>query len=145
MKGQREMTETETSRRWSDDSGQTLGFLVKIVLAVAVVGLLAVELGAPVVTKMTLDNDLQNVLLDAKAAMVGTDYNIDLAFERVAPELEENGIEVTEFKVTPSQDNPKGILHMTMVKKANSIFLTKVVKSMESYYTVEVSGETPLR
>lgn len=145
MKGQREMTQTGTSRRWSDDSGQTLGFLVKIVLAVALVGLLAVELGAPVVTKMTLDNDLQNVLLDAKAAMVGTDYNIDLAFERVAPELEENGIEVTEFKVTPSQDNPKGILHMTMVKKANSIFLTKVVKSMESYYTVEVSGETPLR
>lgn len=139
------MTETEAPRRWSDDSGQTLGFLVKIVLAVAVVGLLAVELGAPVVTKMTLDNDLQNVLLDAKAAMVATNYNIDLAFERVAPELEGNGIEVTEFKVTPSQNNPKGVLHMTMVKKANSIFLTKIVKSMDSYYTVEVSGETPLR
>ncbi|MCC7078239.1 MAG: hypothetical protein IT198_14045 [Acidimicrobiia bacterium] len=137
---------TRSRRSWRDDSGQTIGFLVKIVLGVALLGFLAVELGAPIVTKMTLDNDLQNVLLDARAALTASENNVDLAYERISPELADNGVVVTEFSVTPSSpENPRGVLRITLEKEARSLVVTRVIKSMKSYYTVEVSGETPLR
>lgn len=115
------------------------GWLIKIVLTVALIGLVAFEGGSPLITRAQVDGIAHNIADDATA-----DYfqrrNEETA-RAVADELaakEEVAIEA--FTVDPST----GVVTVKVFKEARSLFL-KNWDTTKSWYEIRVtaSGETP--
>ncbi len=131
---------------WTSDCGQVTSFLLKIVLAIAVLGFLAVEFGSPVVTKVTLDNDAQNLAREG-GHLVARYGDIDRARSELDADVAAAGAELREFEVVgdplAGPSNPAE-LRIVVAKPAKSMFAHNV-GALKGYYDVEVEASAPIR
>lgn len=110
------------------------GWLVKIVVVIALLGFAAVELGSPLWTRAQLDGIAHDA---ADEAAREYDDSRDLALARKAAEAQaakDNAV-VTEFTHTV---NPAGI-HVTVFKEAKS-YLLHNVGATKDWYAVSVDA-----
>jgi len=107
------------------------GWLVKVVVAIALVGFLAVELGAPLVTRAQLD-DLAHDAADNAALEILSSRNVEQAKAVAAQILQDKDATLKEFAV-----NPQGLVLLTADRQARS-FLLKKWSRTKSWYDVEV-------
>ena len=108
------------------------GWLLKIVLAFALVGFLGVELGSPLVTRAQLDtvahDAADNAVLDLLA------HNDDERARQTALDIvTEKSAVLKHFEITTT-----GVV-VTVEREARS-FLLKKVEQLESWYDVEVTA-----
>ena len=107
------------------------GWLVKVVVAIALFGLLAFELGSPVVTRLQLD-DLAHDAADSAA--------LDLLNTQDPKEAEKTAKEIVESKNAAMKEfeiDSAGNVRITVERKARSVLLEKW-STTESWYDVEV-------
>jgi hypothetical protein len=108
-----------------------VGWLLKIVLGIAIVGLLAVEGGSPLITRAQLD-DIAHDAAD-NAALDLLDKRDPERARKIAEDIViEKGAALTEFRVETDR------LHLTVQKQARS-WLFKKVDQLKDWYDVEVS------
>lgn len=109
------------------------GWLVKVVLGIALLGFAGVELGTPLIVRAQLDGVAHDAADDA--AFVVRDRGSAEAAEQAAVErAADDGAEVTEFVVEPA-----GRVKVTLHKKARSYLLEKWDKT-KSWYDVKVTA-----
>lgn len=107
------------------------GWLVKVVVAIALVGFLAVELGAPLVTRAQLD-DLAHDAADNAALEILSSRNVEQAKAVAAEILQDKDATLKEFAV-----DEQGRVLLTAERQARS-FLLKKWSTTKSWYDVEV-------
>ncbi|MDQ1445450.1 MAG: hypothetical protein QOI20_1914 [Acidimicrobiaceae bacterium] len=112
------------------------GWLVKIVLVVALIGLVAVEGGSPLITRAQVDGTAHDAADDA-AAEYFQHHNADAA-KAVAQELaDKEHAAMPEFSV----DANTGTVHVKLEKQARSLLLKKWSKT-KSWFDVRVTAES---
>lgn len=108
------------------------GWLLKVVLVIAVVGFLAVELGAPLVTRAQLD-DLAHDAADNASLEILSSRNVEAAKAVAAEILTDKSAHLKEFSV-----DQQGRVTLTAEREARS-FLLKKWDRTKSWYLVEVT------
>ena len=107
------------------------GWLFKIVLAFAIVGLALVEGGSPLITKAQLDDVAHDAADNAALDML--DKNDPERARKIAEEIvREKDAALTQFRVDP------GVIRITVQKEARS-FVLKKVEQFRDWYDVEVT------
>lgn len=107
------------------------GWLVKVVAAIALVGFLAVELGAPLVTRAQLD-DLAHDAADNASLEILNSRNVESAKAVASEILMDKNATLKEFAV-----NEQGGITLTAEREARSILLKKWDRT-KSWYLVKV-------
>ncbi len=107
------------------------GWLVKVVVSIALVGFLAVELGAPLVTRAQLD-DLAHDAADNATLEILNSRDIERARAVATEILVDKSATLKEFAV-----NDQGGITLTAEREARS-FLLKKWDPMKSWYLVSV-------
>lgn len=130
--------------RWATDRGQVTSFMIKVVVAVAAVGILVVEFGSPFVTRVTLDNDAQNIVQEGAHHLARVNYDTESALEVIQPDIEKAGIEVRQFEIVEPRDGSTPYLQITVARKAKSLFAHNI-GALKGYYDVEVTATAPLQ
>ncbi len=108
------------------------GWLVKLVVSIALVGFLAVELGSPLVTRAQLD-DLAHDAADNAALEILNSRDVERAKAVAAEILHDKDATLKEFAV-----DQQGKVVLTAEREARS-FLLKKWSRTESWYDVEVT------
>lgn len=126
-------------RRATDDRGEVAAFLVKTVLILVVIGVLLVDVGSPVVTRVGLDNDAQNVADDAVAALVATNYDVEAARIQVEQALSGKSVKLLSFEITQDQT-----VKVRVEKRARSLVAGNI-NAFKKYYRVKAWGEAQLK
>lgn len=126
----------------SDARGQVTSFVLKIAIVVALLGFIAVEFASPMVTRLTLDNDAQNIAQDAAHDLNRLNMDTEATIERLEPTLQEAGVELRSLDV--ADDGDDATVRVTVAKEAKS-FVAYRIDSLESYYDVEVTASAPIR
>ena len=114
------------------------GWLLKIVVMIALVGGAAVELGSPVITRAQVDGAAHNMADDATASYFQN--RDEEAARKVADEIAaKESVAIEEFAVLED-----GRVRVKVFREARSLVL-KNVSQLKSWYEVRVSavGETP--
>lgn len=110
------------------------GWLLKLVLGLALAAVLAFEAGSPLLTKAQLDDRAHNA-----GSAAWRDLRDHQDHERaIAAGFEAGGGDVEAVEVLPD-----GSIKVTMKTTAKSIFVRKYIKKLASYYEVEVTTVTP--
>lgn len=109
------------------------GWLVKIVLGIALAGFLAIELGSPLVMQAQLDGVAHDAA-DAAGLELRTSGNHELAEAEAARVAKENSATLEEFTV-----QERNAARVTVRKEARS-FLLKKWDRTESWYDVKKSA-----
>jgi Flp pilus assembly protein TadG len=108
------------------------GWLVKIVVALAIVGFLVVELGSPLLTKATLDGTAHDAADDA-AHEYFQDHDPDKAQQTAVEDAENGHAHLERFSI-----DDQGVVHVTLSKQARSYVLHRF-KQTKDWYNVRVS------
>lgn len=107
------------------------GWLVKVVVTIALVGFLAVELGAPLVTRAQLD-DLANDAADNASLEILNSRDVERAKAVATEILTDKSATLKDFAVTA-----EGGVSLTAEREARS-FLLKKWDRTKSWYLVRV-------
>lgn len=107
------------------------GWLLKVVLAIALVGFLAMELGSPLVTRAQLD-DLAHDAADNASLEILNSRNVEAAKAEAAQILNDKNAELKEFSV-----DQEGRVSVTAEREARS-FLLKKWDRTKSWYLIKV-------
>lgn len=131
------------------EAGQsTMAFLAKIVVVVFVVAVVLVEIGSPLMTRLSLDNSKDDVLDKATTALHDHAYDVDKTFPDLAAVYAQNGMQLQKLEVLPpdpAQPGTKGVVKVTVTEQARSFFVTKVYKPGEKWFRVEMTFQGPIR
>lgn len=115
------------------------GWLLKIVISIAVIGLIAVEGGSPLITRAQVDGAAHNIADDATAEYFQTrdEANAREVADEIAADEE---VSIEEFGVDPES----GVVTVKVFKEARSVLLKKW-STTRSWYEIRVTatGETP--
>lgn len=115
------------------------GWLVKVVLGIALFGLVLHEVGSPLITKAQAD-DAAHTVADKAALELFSSRNGEAA-QRVA---EEAAIEA-EVRLERFAIDAQGTIHVTVGKKARALLLDRF-DATERFYDVEAEASaTPRR
>jgi hypothetical protein len=115
------------------------GWLVKIVVVIALVGVLGIEAGSPVITRAQVDGAAHDAADDAAA-----DY-----FQRHNPEsaraiaqtiADKEGTVLEDFQIEPTQ----GVVTVKLFKQARSVLLKKFSQT-RSWTEVRVTASSSRR
>lgn len=109
------------------------GWLVKLVLGVAVFGFLAVEVATPVIVRVQLDGTAHEVA--DEAGIILRDRGAEAAAEEVAV----NGAALHDAELVSFEVDKDGKAKITLRKQAKS-YLLKKVEQFESWYDVRVTA-----
>lgn len=109
------------------------GWLVKVVLGIALLGFAAVELGTPVIVRAQLDGVAHDAI-DAAGFALRDGGNEATARAAAVDRASKDDAEVTEFHVDEQRR-----AHVTVRKQAKSYLLKKWDRT-ESWYDVTVSA-----
>jgi hypothetical protein len=112
-----------------------MGLILKLVLATAVVGALAAEVGSPVVARVQLDGVAHDVADDASRS-IHRDGSRAAARARAGATAVDRGASLTRFQVRPD-----GEVEVSVAKEAPS-YVLKRVPQVESWYDVEVDASS---
>lgn len=107
------------------------GWLVKVVVTIALVGFLAVELGAPLVTRAQLD-DLAHDAADNASLEILNSRDIERAKAVATEILTDKNATLKEFAL-----NDQGGISLTAEREARSLLLKKWDRT-KSWYLVRV-------
>ena len=107
------------------------GWLVKVVVAIALVGFLAFELGSPVVTRLQLD-DLAHDAADNAALELLNTQDVEKAKATATEIVADKDATVKQFEI-----DADGNVVMTIERDARSVLLKKW-STTRSWYEVEV-------
>lgn len=107
------------------------GWLVKVVVTIALVGFLAVELGAPLVTRAQLD-DLAHDAADNASLEILNSRDFERAKAVAAEILMDKSATLEEFAL-----NDQGGISLTAEREARSLLLKKWDRT-KSWYLVRV-------
>ena len=102
-------------------------------------GLLLIDVGSPLVTRIGLDNDAQNVADDAVAALVATNYDVVAARVQVEQALAGSSVKLLSFEITKDQT-----VRVRVQKRARSL-LAGNINAFKKYYRVTSWGEAQLK
>ena len=108
------------------------GWLLKIVIALAVVGFLVVELGSPLLTKATLDGTAHDAANDAAHEFFAS-HDPSRAQQLAVEDADNGHAHLEAFAV-----DDKGVVHVTLSKQARSYLLDRF-KQTKGWYNVRVS------
>ncbi|HEX2040048.1 MAG TPA: hypothetical protein VHF47_10000 [Acidimicrobiales bacterium] len=109
------------------------GWLVKIVLGIALVGFLAIELASPLVMQAQLDG-IAHDAADAAGLELRTSANAEVAQAEAARVAQENEATLEDFSVLEQRK-----ARVTVRKEARS-FLLKKWDRMKGWYDIEKSA-----
>ena len=109
------------------------GWLVKVMIGIAVVAFLFVEVGSPVITRAQVDGATNDAADDAASEYFAT-RNIDRAREIAQQIADDEGAELTEFGL-----DEQGRIRVSLFKEARSILLKKLSQT-KSWYEIRVSA-----
>ncbi|MDP9072309.1 MAG: hypothetical protein M3N68_13705 [Actinomycetota bacterium] len=113
------------------------GWLVKVLLGIAVFGLVAVELGSPAITRVQLD-DVAHDVADEAAHELRAGNAHDAAAQAQRSVAERDAV-LKEFSV-----DTQGLVHVTVGRQARSLLLSKWDRT-DGWYDVEVSAASARR
>ncbi|MBA3302916.1 MAG: hypothetical protein H0U26_03465 [Acidimicrobiia bacterium] len=112
-----------------------MGWLIKVVLGLALAGAVVVEVGSPVVARVQLD-DVANDAADAASRTVSKDGSRARA-KAVAEDIAvRRGAALTRFEMPPG-----GGVEVTVAKTAPS-YVLKRLDQMKDWYDVEVKADS---
>ena len=111
------------------------GWLVKVVLGIALFGFACVELGGPLVVRAQLDSVAHDAI-DAAGFAIRDGGNEAVARAAAVERASQDGAEVIEFRVDEQRR-----AHVTVRKHAKSYLLEKWDRA-KSWYDVTVSAST---
>ena len=126
-------------RRAGDHRGEVTGFLVRTALILVLSGILLIDVGSRLVTRIGLDNDAQNVADDAVAALVATNYDVVAARVQVEQALAGSSVKLLSFEITKDQT-----VRVRVQKRARSL-LAGNINAFKKYYRVTSWGEAQLK
>ncbi|HVF75969.1 MAG TPA: hypothetical protein VM938_13065 [Acidimicrobiales bacterium] len=109
------------------------GWLVKLVLGIALFGFAALELGSPVIVRIQLDGVAHDAADDA-AFIIRDRGNPEAAQQAAADRAAKDSAEITAFAV-----DQQGRVRLTVRKQATS-YLLKEWDRTKSWYDVTVSA-----
>lgn len=109
------------------------GWLVKLVLGVALMGFLAVELATPVIVRVQLDGTAHEVADEAGIVLR------DRGAEDAARDIAERGAAVHDAELVTFEVTDDGKAKITLRKQAKS-YLLKKIEQFESWYEVQVTA-----
>lgn len=109
------------------------GWLVKVVIGIALLGVAAVEIGSPIITRAQVDGAAHDAA-DNAAAEYFSSRNIERAKEVAEQIASDEEATLEEF----FQDET-GAIHVKLFKKARSIVLKKFSQT-RSWYEIRVSA-----
>lgn len=109
------------------------GWLVKVMIGIALLGLTVVELGSPVITRAQVDDAAHDAADDAASEFAAT-RNFDRAREIAQQIADDEGAELQEFTL-----DDQGRIHVRLFKEARSIVLKKLSQT-KSWYEIRVSA-----
>lgn len=116
------------------------GWLIKIVITIAVIGLVAVEGGSPLITRAQVDGAAHNMADDATAEYFQSKSEEEA--REVADEIAaDEEVFIEEFAIDEA-----GVVTVKVFKEARSVLLKKW-STTKSWYEIRVTatGETPER
>jgi hypothetical protein len=108
-------------------------WIIKLVVGLALAGLLVVELGSPVLTRATLDGSAHSAADDAAHEMFQS-HNQDQAKAIALHDAEGDGAQLEGFGI-----DDQGTVHVTLFKQARSYVLHKFEPTRD-WYNVRVSA-----
>lgn len=109
------------------------GWLVKVMIGIALLGLTVVELGSPVITRAQVDDAAHDAADDA-AAEYAVSHDVARAQEIAQKIADDEDAELQEFTV-----DEQGRIHVRLFKEARSILLKKISQT-KSWYEIGVSA-----
>jgi hypothetical protein len=109
------------------------GWLVKVVLGIALFGFAAVELGTPLIVRTQLDGVAHDAADDA-AFVVRDQRSAEAAEQAAVARAAKDNAEVTEFSV-----DPQGRVRVTVRKQAKS-YVLKNWDRAKSWYDVKATA-----
>lgn len=114
-------------------------WLLKVVLGIALVGLIVVEVGSPLIARAQGD-DAAHAVADRAALELFSSRNIDAARKVAEEEAVKSNVTLDEFRV-----DEQGVIHVRVIKMARS-FVMKNIEATKKFYSVEVEASaTPER
>ena len=108
-------------------------WLLKLVIGIALVGLVAFELGSPLVTKAILDGQAHDAANDA-AHEYFQSHDTDKAQQAASQDAAGDHAKLTRFAV-----DDQGVVRVTLSKEAKSYVLHRI-DQMKSWYDVTASA-----
>jgi hypothetical protein len=109
------------------------GWLVKVMIGIALLGVAAVEIGSPIITRAQVDGAAHDAADDAASEYFAT-RNIDRAREVAQKIADDEDAELQEFGL-----DEQGRIHVRLFKEARSIVLKKISQT-KSWYEIRVSA-----
>lgn len=105
-----------------DERGDIIsGWLMQLLLFMAVVGLFGYELLSIAITSLTLDGDVEQVA-DAAADAYGSTEDVDAALEAARAEAERRNTSVVDLTV----DEQAQVVVVTVVKETPTLFVHRI-------------------
>jgi hypothetical protein len=108
-------------------------WLIKIVVAIALVGFLVIELGSPLVTRAMLDSTAHSAADDAAHEMF-LSRDPDKAQAIAAQDAQDDHAQLQQFSI-----DDQGTIHVTLFKQAKSYVLHNFQPTRD-WYNVRVSA-----
>jgi hypothetical protein len=112
------------------------GWLAKIVIVIALGGLVAFEGGSPLITRAQVDGAAHDAADDAAAEFFQT-RNVDSARAKAQVIADKEGATIEAFTI----DDATGRVHLTLFKQARSVVMKKLSQT-RSWYEVRVSADS---
>jgi hypothetical protein len=111
------------------------GWLAKLVIAIALFGIIAFEAGSPLITRAQVDGTAHDAADDAAAEWF--QRKDEDAARAIAEEIaEKEGTTLEDFELDPAT----GTVRVTMFKQARSIIMKKFSQT-RSWYEIRVTAE----
>lgn len=101
-----------------------IGWLVKLIVSIAIVGVVAFEAGAVVVSRVTAESAANDVANEA-SFVVARSGGFDEAEEAARVEAARQGVVLITFEVLPGNGNDQ-IIHVVVEKKAKTLLLQRI-------------------
>ncbi len=109
------------------------GWLVKIIVVIALVGAILVEVGSPVITRISLDSNAHDAANNAATELTQT-HDAQKAQTAAQTEADNDGAKLEKFDI-----DAQGVVRVTLFKQAKSYVLHNFEQT-RSWYDVRVSA-----
>lgn len=129
------MSTTALSQR----GGIITGWLLRLVIGLALLGVVVFEFGAVVIARVGVDGTAQTAAREA-ALVYGSSQNVETAKAEAAKKAKEGGATLSSFEV--SQDGTT--VTVTLERKART-FLIHKIGALKKYATVRATDTTDVR
>jgi hypothetical protein len=115
------------------------GWLVKVIVGIALLGFAVVELGSPFVARAQADDAAHEIANEA-SFQLGKNFSEETLQSSCTMEADKHDVSIT----TCTYDQPTNMVHVTVTKEARSFLLAKF-DATKDWYIVDASAEAEKR